>query len=92
VNEERRSTRSKERRRTGGLLSIIQEGSDPANSQVKDPFNADPDPKLFTLMQIRIQLMFKVMACGYWSRDPPVLHFELPSLHCEFLRPSTLSL
>jgi hypothetical protein len=40
--------------------------------------------QLFTLMQIRIQLLFRIMGiCDHWSVDPPGLHFEPSGLHCE---------
>ncbi len=65
----------------------------PQNRGGYDPhqFIADPafyvllngfGSQLFTLLPIRIQLLFKVMGiCDYWSRELPGLHFESPGLH-----------
>jgi hypothetical protein len=41
----------------------------------------------FTVIWIRIQLLFEVMGiCDHWSIDPQGLQFEPPGLHCERLR------
>ncbi len=58
----------------------------------KKNFNADPDPAFyFTVLRIRIQLLFKVM-----ENLRPLVHglsrasFEPPGLYCEHPRPSAV--
>ncbi len=61
-------------------------------------FNADTDSaytfmriqiQLFTLMCIRVQLLFRSDGIyDRWTIDPLILNFEPPGLHCE-RRPST---
>jgi hypothetical protein len=47
-------------------------------------FNADPDPAFHLHADPDPALQHTVIRiCDHWSRDPPVLHFEPPSLDCE---------
>jgi hypothetical protein len=74
------------------FLLNLEDLSFPSSGIHAHHFNADPDldPSRFTLMRIRIQLLFNVIgSCNHWFIAPPGLHFELQGLHCECPRPTT---
>ncbi len=45
------------------------------DADLDPPFNFEADPRLFTLLRIRILLLIKVMQIyDHWSTDPRKLH------------------
>ncbi len=63
--------------RLGEVISVYR----CLSGRVAHPYHCNADPGLDSAPVMGI--------CGYWSFDPPGLHFEPPGLRCERSRPST---